>query len=105
MGLEGVKKQNTRVEFVIVGIIVQRLDLIQNFAWIDNTTEGPVQALVDRNKDKLFRKDVNVLPSSPRSDGLRTILFESSVEMRCEEMNRTVLQILLFAPDPNDEEQ
>ena len=41
-----------------------------------------METLVDRDEDELLGKNINVLPSSPRSNSLGTILAESSVEMR-----------------------
>jgi hypothetical protein len=100
-----IKEEDTRVEFFVRRSLVKLLEVIQNGTWVDNNAEGPVETLVDRDKDELLCEDVNLLPSSPRSNGLGTTLAESSVEMRCEEMNRTVLQMLLLAPDPNSQKQ
>jgi hypothetical protein len=79
--LQGIEEQDTRVEFVVGRSLVQRLEVIQNGARVDNNAEGPVQTLVDRQKDEPLSKDVNLLPGSPQSDGLGIILAESSVEM------------------------
>lgn len=58
-----------------------------------------MQALIDWNKDKLLREDVDILLGSPRSYSFGTALGEGSVEMRREEVDVAV-GMAFFSPDP-----
>lgn len=65
MSFQRIEKEYARHEGVVGDFEATFLNLVANRARIHDNCERPVKALVDGNKDKLLRKDINVLLGSP----------------------------------------
>lgn len=90
MGLERVKKQNART-WCLVALRKHQLAiapvLLLDCAWIHNSTERPVQRLVDWDENHLLLENVDALVLRPVRDGGCTTSLQSREEVRREEVD------------------